>query len=747
MLRNLFQRLSPDVRAVLLLLVLWFFFFWRVLTPYATDRLVFAEGDFTGQFVAFAAYQYERFAQGEVPLWNPYNNSGLPFIADTQAAVFYPPRLVTLALAALVGGFSQALLQLEALVHVLLLSLFMYLFVRRLTQHEPLSLWASLCAALVIAYGGYITGYPPLQLALLEAGIWFPVAAWAILRASETEHFQWRWMWLAGVLLGISWMAGHPQTSWFMTYWLVAWWAYRAWQAGYAWRVALQGLFILGSISIGITAVTLLPGFEYLRFTSRAEMSISDKGNGFPFQDLFQTVLPASVSLFSPLYIGILPLLLLGLALWRWQSSRFWFISAAFGLLLSFGAHTAFYDVLYLSLAGLSFFRGQERAAFFVAYSAAILSAYGLLALPQLDLRPLRRYLLGFSASLGLLAVILFVAWLGFTEAYQNSVGVASFSALLALGAAGLLWQARRAPSLGIWSALIAWLVLDLFSHGMNAPSNYIPAKQALSLDPPSHVQRLQADANAGQPFRVDGYRGLQDNFGSLYQVMDMRGISPLFLTSAGRIIYANYVNNPLAWELFAVKYIYSERESFASLATQVIEQGTDRQGQFYLHQISNPRPFAHLVYQAVSVDSDEFALALLNDPRFDPRQEAIILGDWQLPLTGEADPNASAQVVEFLPERIVVRVQTRTPAILTLAQVHYAGWHASLNQRPVPLLRAYGALSALAIPAGDHELVLDYQPLSYQIGASLSLITWGITALLALTSLARLGGRRRKSA
>ena len=33
-----------------------------------------------------------------------------------------------------------------------------------------------------------------------------------------------------------------------------------------------------------------------------------------------------------------------------------------------------------------------------------------------------------------------------------------------------------------------------------------------------------------GQPFRVDGFRGLQDNFGSLYGVMDMRGISPLFL-------------------------------------------------------------------------------------------------------------------------------------------------------------------------------------------------------------------------
>ena len=70
---------------------------------------------------------------GEVPLWNPYNNGGLPFIADTQAAVFYPPRLLTIGLSSLAGGWTYHALELEMTFHVLAFTLMMYAFVRRLT--------------------------------------------------------------------------------------------------------------------------------------------------------------------------------------------------------------------------------------------------------------------------------------------------------------------------------------------------------------------------------------------------------------------------------------------------------------------------------------------------------------------------------------------------------------------------------------------------------------------------------------
>jgi len=144
-----------DALACLILLALWGGFFWRFLTPVEADQVSLAEGDFSGQFVAFGAYQAARLWAGEIPLWNPYNNGGLPFLADTQAAVFYPPRLLTVALVGgdpSPGGLYTAL-QTEMALHVLLGSLLMYAFVRRITAHHgaTVSALGGMAAALTLS--------------------------------------------------------------------------------------------------------------------------------------------------------------------------------------------------------------------------------------------------------------------------------------------------------------------------------------------------------------------------------------------------------------------------------------------------------------------------------------------------------------------------------------------------------------------------------------------------------------------
>ena len=55
-----------------------------------------------------------------------------------------------------------------------------------------------------------------------------------------------------------------------------------------------------------------------------------------------------------------------------------------------------------------------------------------------------------------------------------------------------------------------------------------------------------------------------------------------------------------LAWELFAVKYVFSGSESL-SLPTDVIARGSDQDGDVYLHRLEDPRPFAQLYYEAAS--------------------------------------------------------------------------------------------------------------------------------------------------
>src|SRR5262245_37078438 len=45
-----------------------------------------------------AYYFRQSFWQGEIPLWNPLNNCGIPFLAQWNTMVCYPPSLLYLLL-------------------------------------------------------------------------------------------------------------------------------------------------------------------------------------------------------------------------------------------------------------------------------------------------------------------------------------------------------------------------------------------------------------------------------------------------------------------------------------------------------------------------------------------------------------------------------------------------------------------------------------------------------------------------
>jgi hypothetical protein len=739
------RRPSPDAIAILLLVGLWLLFFWRLFTPVEADQASIVKGDFSGQFVAFAAYQYERFTHGEVPLWNPYNNGGFPFIGDTQAAVFYPPRLATIALSYLSGGWSYHALELEMTAHVLAYSIFMYTLVRRMTLGSPGSVFGAFVAAVIAGYGGFMSGYPPLQLAILEAGIWLPLAVLGILEATRGEKMRWPWLAFTGSILGLSWMAGHPQTSWFLTYLLIAYLGYRSYAKRYSWKLFLAGAALFGAIGFGVAAVQLLPGIEYLAHTTRTGLGFDDKGNGFPFQDVAQFIFPGVVSVFSPLYIGIVGLALALIAVWRRvPESLFWGIVALVALGLSFGANSVIYPSLYNLVPGLRFFRGQERAAYLVSNSLAILAGLGAAHLVTWDrlqdfkaTRQIQRALLALLVICGGITLVIFALWLGNRDAYGAIIAPITFSLIIMVLALFLIpWLlANPQQRLRLW-LLAALVVLELFTVNMDAASNYepIPPHEQLSMAAPPLVEwALSADVD--QP-RVDGFRGVHDNYGSLYRLMDMRGISPLFLEGPYAIIYPDIIN-PRAWELFAVRMVFSDWQELP-VPSIILATGEDRYGPVNLHLLTNPRPLAHLLDEMAVVDSDAAAYALLNDPNFDPRRTIILNKDPGFSSNDNSNNEGQATMTDFKPEWFTVSVNTANDAILSVPLPHYPGWQATIDQQPAEILRAYGALAALAVPAGEHTIQFVYDPLSYRVGVIISLVTWVALGIIGLVLIVR---------
>ena len=495
-------------------------------------------------------------------------------------------------------------------------------------------------------------------------------------------------------------------------------------------------------MSLGITAVTLLPGFEYLARTSRDVLGFAAKGNGFPFRDIAQFVFPGSVSQWSPLYLGIPALFFIGVALLRRApDSMFWLLAACAGLLLSLGDNSAFYHAVYNFVPGLRYFRGQERAAFVVANSLTILASIGVATAANWPNQAHKQRALsawGWFAKLVVgIAILSFFTWMHDGARWGNLFEIAARSALVAVAAYIVVGRFLRNPRQNRYQlALITLIVFELFSVNMDHPANFdaVPYDEQLPMKPPPLVEAVAQDDNDGQPFRVDGWRELYDNRGSIYGVMDIRGISPLILQGPNAIIFADYVSNPLAWELFAVKYVFSGAERL-SVPSQKIGSGHDWYGPVNLHRLEDPRPFAVLYYEADVVDSDKWALELMGDIRYHERHKIVI---HQPPkLDYPAEPAAgTVEVKSFAPEEIILTLDTPENAILSLSLPHYPGWQARLNGDPIEIIRAYAGLIAVEVPSGQHTLSLTFAPVTYAIGGFISLLTWlglGLFALLLL--------------
>ncbi|MCB0105281.1 MAG: hypothetical protein KDE53_05220, partial [Caldilineaceae bacterium] len=323
----------------------------------------FPDGDFTHHFLPFSLFQQEALRNGQLPLWNPHTYSGHPFLADTQAAVFYPVSNLLLLLTLPWDGPGARLywLQVEALIHLALAGWFTFLLVRTLTGNR----WAAFVAGCAFAFSGYLTGYPPLQLAVLRTAIWLPLLLWLLWHAMH-EPTKWRWWIGAALSYATMFLAGHPQTflhgSYGMGAWLV-WLFFRREGTGSDDENAvtdtshhdsrfqnaparLFGLIAFCALALALSAMQLLPSLEFTQLSVRANVTYDYVSGGFPLQDTWQLLLPGVLTQFSPLYIGVIGL---GLAIvgsaGRRPVALFFALLALLFLLLSYGQNGFLYPL------------------------------------------------------------------------------------------------------------------------------------------------------------------------------------------------------------------------------------------------------------------------------------------------------------------------------------------------------------------------------------------------------------------
>ncbi len=721
--------IKHHLRRLALPLVTWTVLWAAFFGAFLVGQQQLSAGDLSGQFHAFGQFQARELAAGRLPTWSPGSYGGFPFAADPQSAVFYPLRWLTLLLSPS-GELPFAFLQLEVLLHVWLAGVLVCGLVYALTRRAK----AGLVSAVAFGLGGYLTGYPLLQLAILETITWLPAVLLAIHLCVSSERVL-AWGGCAGAALAMAILAGHPQSAMHVAYLSAVYFLFRSIRRRWRWdRVCACG-GLIASVALGLSAVAWIPALRYTLATTRSQVDYAFVSTGLPLEDWVQLWVPNTLSLWAPQYGGVL-VVALGLLAW-WSKGdrpanraeiRFWGLTSLIAGWLALGDPGVLYRVAYLLVPGMSVFRQQERFLGLCALGMSVLAGLGMAAWLDSDVSRwhrmrwrLPRFL---AAGLGL-AFALLLAWLGWDGGWI----LAWLRQLLLAGAVlSLLWSGRHRRLVAIVLAVV--LAADLYLVGRETIL-HSPAMDSDIWEPPLWIEELQSDTGL---WRIDQGYFVHANFGEIYGLETVSGISPLVPELLDDL---RQLPRERFWQLMGVRYVISTEPLAMPHVTmrQHIPDGTieNQLAEAWIYRYALPMPRAFMVHESEVHTSREALLTRLRSPDWDPAKSVLLLG-YQLSL-GQAQEASMAvshvQVVRSDPRSLDIRIETDAAGYLVVGEWYVPGWRAMLNGQTVPTLRANHAFHGIHLPPGNHHVTFRFRPNDLLAGAIISGLS--LLGLLAL--------------
>ncbi len=102
---------------------------------------------------------------------------------------------------------------------------------------------------------------------------------------------------------------------------------------------------------------------------------------------------------------------------------------------------------------------------------------------------------------------------------------------------------------------------------------------------------------------------------------------------------------------------------------------------------------------------------------------------------TGEG----SIRLTSYAPDRLTYASDSPAEQLAVFSEVWYGpdkGWSVTVDGQPAELIRANYALRAVVVPAGQHELVMAFEPASFYRGETISYVASGLIVVLGLVGL-----------
>lgn len=717
----------------------------------------FVARDFGFFAYPLAAFQKECFWRGDLPFWDPYNNCGVPFLAQWNTMPLYPPSFLYLAFP------LEWSLSAFCLLHLWFAGWGMFFLARRWTGQS----WAAAFAGTAFAFNGFT-----LNLLMWPSHIatfaWLP---WVVLCAEAAWRDGGKKILTAAFVGALQMFAGGPETialTWLIVsaLWMQQLLTAETSRLDVCWRypVVLALVFTL-------SAVQLLPFLDLVAHAQR-QGGYTDLRWSMPASGLANFLVPmafgstATEGIFfqhgqywtSSYYTGLGALWLAALSFlgltesWqkirgpqfvrplsakgvsRWQTfcrekTLLLVIVATLSLLCALGESTPFYPLLRHLLPPLSLITYPIKFVLVLIFAVPLLAAFALADLGQHRQRlvPVGGILLALIAGI--------TVWTRLVPDDAPGSGLNGITrlAILIVTGAVLTFQARGtsfrfAGLLPLLFIVIAWL--DVFTHEprqnpTTRPDVFAPdlARTRLAMAPQpdwggSRAMLSPAAALELTRFGVSDPRnnflakrlGYCANANLLDRVPKVDGFFSLAPREFDRLLSTVYAAPNTNW---------AGLEDFLG-----VSQWSSPTNPLAWQPRSSYLPIISAGQQPVFLP-DTSAISFLAQSNFNSAATVILPPEAKSLVTATNSTSAQILAPHFELDSVDFDVTTPRPVLAVVAQTWYHAWHAEVDGRPQPLLRANVAFQAVQVSAGKHHIHLGYEDRLFDIGAALSLCMW----------------------
>lgn len=705
-----------------------------------------------------------------IPLWNPYEFTGQPLVANAQSALFYPPNLLLFFIS------PAKVATISAIFSLLTTGIFTFLFCRELKISDLGSFFSSIAFTFSGPLITYL-GHPHSNVLCF-----FPVMMWTgekLLRQDNRLFF----CAMLALAMGVSILGGHPETTFYCWFVFALYFFARIFfdKSICNKSVVISVFFSAAILGIFIGGIQLLPFTEALlhssTYTEGRSVAEDAEKNLFSIKEFLHNA-PQLITLICPnfygnpvdwsylwpfsryqsysdraIYFGTIPFTLAIGAIFTTRKQQLWLIISLLAF-ICIGIAWHFPVLKTINLLPL-FSKGMPlRLTFQFTFFAAIMSGVGLDILShnlKNSFQSKSFLYLCLACLIATLTVSSIITAVKLTPllatipsqlvVYLTPVEFKTYIPTIIIIAFTLIYciyfKLKKHSEFLIFS-IFALTVIELvgFAWGYN-PTIY--EKDILPDTLPITLMRTIAGTQPFRILRTDDI--LHANFSAAYSIADISGYdAPIsqryedIYRSQGGIKLKDKQNWKPEWsfiDFLNVKFILSKSVLDSNRFIPVYKAE-----HFNIYENKNVLPRAYMVFDSEVISDGKTILERLTNSDNNFGSKVILEESPQLQCAGTINKNSKYLInyIKYSNDEVTMEVSCDSPGILVMSDLYTPDWKAFINKVQTKIFRANYAYRSVVMPAGKHIITFKYAPLSFRIGSIMTII--GLLLFLTMISL-----------